>query len=118
MQGVCSPDGVNVWATGGGNSGFATILKSGDAGLTWLRQTNGDVTQAEALLGVSAVDARSVWTVGGNNGGDGGYVVLHSSNNGLIWTNLYSFGFGDANEVSAANINPVHWLTIRGFTGL
>ena len=109
FQGVHSPDGVNVWATGGSNNGFATILKSGDGGLTWLRQTNGDVIQAEALLGVSAVDANSVWTVGGNNGGDGGYVVLHSSDGGLSWTNLYSLGFGDANEVSAANASAV-WV--------
>ena len=91
FQGVYSPDGVNVWATGGSNNGFATILKSGDGGLTWLRQTNGDVNQAEALLGISAVDASSAWTVGGNNGGDGGYVVLHTSDGGSSWTKYVFF---------------------------
>jgi photosystem II stability/assembly factor-like uncharacterized protein len=107
FQGVYSPDGVNVWVTGGSKNGFATILKSGDGGLTWLRQTNGDVIQADALLGISAVDASSAWTVGGDP--DGGYVVLHTGDGGSNWTKMYSFGFGDANEVSAANGSAV-WV--------
>jgi photosystem II stability/assembly factor-like uncharacterized protein len=107
FQGIYSPDGVNVWATGGANNGLATILKSGDGGLTWLRQTNGDVNTAQTLLGISAVDANSAWTVGGNP--DGGYVVLHTGDGGSNWTNLYSFGFGDANEVSAPNAAAV-WV--------
>ena len=107
FQGVHSPDGVNVWATGGNNNGFATILKSGDGGSTWLRQTNGDVCTAQTLLGVSAADASSVWTVGGNPGA--GYVVLHSVDGGASWTNLYTLGFGDANEVSAVNASAV-WV--------
>jgi photosystem II stability/assembly factor-like uncharacterized protein len=99
FQGIYSPDGVNVWATGGSNNGFATILKSGDGGLTWLRQTNGDVFKAETLLGISAVDANSAWTVGGNP--HGGYVVLHTGDGGSNWTEMYHLGLGDANEVSA-----------------
>src|ERR1035437_6258804 len=50
FQGIYSPDGVNVWATGGANNGLATILKSGDGGLTWLRQTNGDVNTAQTRM--------------------------------------------------------------------
>ena len=107
FQGIHSPDGVNVWATGGSNNGFATILKSGDAGLTWLRQTNGDVFKAQTLLGISAVDANSAWAVGGNP--DGGYVVLHTGDGGSNWTRKYSLGLGDANEVSAVNTSTV-WV--------
>jgi photosystem II stability/assembly factor-like uncharacterized protein len=107
LQGVYSPDGVNVWVTGGSNHGLATILKSGDGGLTWLRQTNGDVILATALLGISAVDASSAWTVGGNP--DKGYVVLHTGDGGSSWTKMYSYGFGDANEVSAASASAV-WV--------
>jgi hypothetical protein len=96
-----------VWVTGASNDGLATILKSGDGGLTWLRQTNGDVIQAETLLGISAVDASSAWTVGGNP--NGGYVVLHTGDGGSNWTKMYSLGLGDANEVSAANAAAV-WV--------
>ena len=92
---------------GRAGNGFATILKSGDAGLTWLRQTNGDVFKAQTLLGISAVDASSVWAVGGNP--DGGYVVLHTGDGGSNWTRKYSFGLGDANEVSAVNTSTV-WV--------
>jgi photosystem II stability/assembly factor-like uncharacterized protein len=107
LQGIYSPDGVTVWATGASNNGYATILKTSDAGLTWLRQTNGEVGKAAHLLGVSAVDANSAWTVGGNL--SGGYVVLHTVDGGSNWTERYHFGIGDANEVSAVNGSTV-WV--------
>lgn len=111
FQGICSPDGVNVWATGGSYNGCATILKSGDGGLTWMQQTNGDVSLADHLLGISAVNASTAWTVGGNLGG--GYVVLRTSDGGTTWTTNYTFGFGDANEVSAVNATTV-WVACDG----
>jgi len=107
LQGVYTPDGVNVWVTGGTVGGFATILKSGDGGLTWTRQTGGDVSVAAHLLGISAVDANTAWTVGGNL--TGGYNVLATTDGGLTWTQQHSIGLGDATEVSAVDASTV-WV--------
>lgn len=119
LQGVSSPDGVNVWVTGEHKDGYATILKSNDGGQSWTRQIGGDVASADHLLGVSAFDANTAWAVGGV----GEYVVLHTTDGGTTWNRQSGVvGLYDANEVRAlsgstvwtACDNGVFWSTDGG----
>ena len=101
LQGVYTPDGVNVWATGGPLDGYATILKSSDGGLSWMRQSGGDVGLMDHILGVSAVDANTAWAMGGADGTNS-WKVLGTTDGGAIWT-AKNNGVHDGNEVCAVN---------------
>ena len=105
LQGVYTPDGMTVWVTGGNKDGYATILKSSDAGLSWTRQSGGDVNVADHILGISAPDVNTAWAVGGT--GDE-YVMLHTTDGGDTWTRQTGvYGTWDANEVCAVNASVV-----------
>ena len=107
LQGVFSINGSTVWVSGEGTShvDFATMLKTTDAGQTWIRQTEGYITNANHLLGISAANTQTLWAVGGND-----FLVLHSDNGGNLWTKQPSQGgLGDANEVFAVNTQTV-WV--------
>ena len=66
------------WAVGGSADGYGVILRTDDGGVTWRRQGQvGEIPNA-GLSGVSAVDARNAWVVGGQ-------VILHTRNGGLTW---------------------------------
>ena len=84
FQGVYTPDGVNVWATGGPSDGYATILKSSDGGLTWTRQSGGDVGLLGHVLGISAVNANTAWAMGAT-ADSMKWSVLATTNGGLTW---------------------------------
>ena len=113
LQGVFTPDGIHVWATGGVLDGYATILKSSDGGLSWARQSAGGVTNADHLLGLSAVDANTAWAVGGK-ANENGYVALHTINGGDTWELQPGVvGVQDANEVCAVNSSVV-WAACDG----
>lgn len=113
LQGVYTPDGVNVWATGEPLDGYATILKSSDGGLSWARQSGGDVANANHLLGISATDANTAWAVGGKPN-ENGYIALHTTDGGTTWDQQPGvLGIQDANEVCAVN-NSVVWLACDG----
>ena len=121
LQGLYTLDGKTVWVSGGSNQdGFATLLKSDDAGLTWARQSGGDVNKADHLLGISAVDEMTLWAVGGTGRG---YIALNSIDGGTTWTEQPGFrGLYDINEVQALNDsvvwiaadNAVYWTTDGG----
>jgi photosystem II stability/assembly factor-like uncharacterized protein len=123
LQGVHTPDGTNVWVTGGPNKdGYALILKSTDAGLSWTRQSGGDVAEAAHLLGISAVDENTAWAVGGDVI-DWAYIALHTTDGGTTWVRQDGVeGLYDANEVYAVNASvvwaacdhSVYWSTNGG----
>jgi photosystem II stability/assembly factor-like uncharacterized protein len=112
LQGVHTPDGTNVWVTGGlskddNGLSYALILKSTDAGLSWTRQSGGDVADADHLLGISAVDENTAWAVGGDVI-DGAYIALHTIDGGTNWVRQDGVeGLWDANEVYAVNASVV-----------
>jgi photosystem II stability/assembly factor-like uncharacterized protein len=102
LQGVYTPDGVTVWATGEHKDGYATILKSSDGGLSWTRQSGGDVGLLDHVLGISAVDANTAWAMGGSGAGGGEWTVLGTTDGGATWTQQKQGGH-DGNEVCAVN---------------
>jgi photosystem II stability/assembly factor-like uncharacterized protein len=106
LQGVYVLDSNTVWVTGGNKDGYATILKTTDAGQTWTRQTGGDVRFADHILGISAADAETAWAVGGD-----GYVLLKTIDGGTNWTQQSNGvgGLGDLNEVYAVSRSTV-WV--------
>jgi len=66
------------WAVGGAADGYGMILRTDDSGLTWSRQGGvGEIPDID-LGGVSAVDKKHAWVVGGQ-------VILHTSDGGLTW---------------------------------
>lgn len=120
LQGVYTPDGTNVWVTGANKNGYALILKSINAGQNWTRQSGGDVANADHLLGISAVDENTAWTVGGIKDG---YIALHTTDGGTTWVHQTDVdGLYDANEVYAVNASvvwaacdhSVYWSTNGG----
>ncbi len=105
LQGVFTPDGVNVWATGGPSGGYATILKSSDGGLSWTRQSGGAVGLLDHVLGISAVDANTAWAMGGTVSGNA-WKVLGTTDGGVTWTQQNA-GAHDGNEICAVNASTV-----------
>jgi len=101
LQGVYTPDGVNVWATGGPLDGYATILKSGDGGLSWTRQNGGDVGLLGHVLGISAVDANIAWAMGAT-ADSMQWSVLGTADGGVTW-NVQRQGSLDGNNVYAVD---------------
>ncbi|OHE75726.1 MAG: hypothetical protein A2107_09455 [Verrucomicrobia bacterium GWF2_62_7] len=105
LQGVYTPDGLNVWATGGPSGGYATILKSGDGGLNWTRQSGGDVGLLGHVLGISAVDANTAWAMGAT-ADSLQWSVLGTSDGGVTW-NVQNQGTLDGNNVYAVDASTV-----------
>ncbi|MCX6900972.1 MAG: YCF48-related protein [Verrucomicrobia bacterium] len=105
LQGVYTPDGVNVWATGGPSGGYATILKSGDGGLNWTRQSGGDIGLLDHVLGISAVDADTAWAMGADVGSMR-WSVLGTTDGGVNWTEQNHGGL-DGNNVYAVDASTV-----------
>ena len=111
LQGVFVLDHDTVWVTGGSDiAGHAVILKTTNAGLTWTRQGEGnvDVDGANHLLGISAADANTAWTVGGI------YSVLKTTDGGTTWTRDPNPSFinganVDVNEVYAVSTRWSGW---------
>lgn len=105
FQGVFSPDGVNVWATGDKLNGYATVLKSTDAGLSWTRQSNGFDPDVGHILGVDGVDASNAWAVGGPDGN-----VLRTVDGGSSWELVKNAEpKHDANELSVISPDTI-WV--------
>ena len=107
LQGVCALDGDTVWATGGPKDGYPTILKSTDAGLSWTRQSGGDVARPgyNHILGISAVDSEMAWAIGGSKSADG-WFVLKTTDGGETWS-LQTEGAHDGNNVCAVDASTV-----------
>ncbi len=109
FQGVFSIDGNIAWVTGGATNpnDFAIILKTTDSGKSWVRQTNGAITTANHILGISAANSNTLWAVGGDD-----FLVLKSDNGGDLWTKQNTAGgLGDANEVYAVDTQTV-WVAV------
>jgi photosystem II stability/assembly factor-like uncharacterized protein len=105
LQGLFAVDTTNVWVSGGAKDGYATLLKSSDAGASWTRLTGGVVTNADHLIGISAANAQIVWAVGGTGHG---YIALHTADGGNTWTwQTGVTGTWDANEVCAVSTGIV-----------
>lgn len=109
LQAVFSLGGSTVWAGGEGTTitDHATLLYSTNAGQSWVQQV---VTQADHILGVSAVNPQTAWAVGGD-----GFVVLRTDDGGTTWLQQPAQGgLGDANEVDAVNTQVV-WVAVDNF---
>jgi photosystem II stability/assembly factor-like uncharacterized protein len=107
LQGLFALDATNVWVSGAARDGYATLLKSTDAGASWTRLSGGAVTNADHLIGISAANAQTVWAVGGTGEG---YIVLNTTDAGNTWTwQTGVIGTWDANEVCAVSTSVV-WV--------
>ena len=116
FQGIASPDGVNVWATGNSVGGYATILKSSDGGASWARQSGStnDVQLLQRILDVSAVNSNTVWAIGANNTAINWY-VLNTTNGGVTWTQQ-SCGTHDGNGIHAVDAATIWAVTDNNTT--
>ncbi|HIZ86875.1 MAG TPA: carboxypeptidase regulatory-like domain-containing protein [Candidatus Coprenecus pullistercoris] len=99
MQQVTIPDGgtaacdaqldimVTGWAAGGEESGYGTVLRTSDAGRTWVRQGNTSMIPAVRLTDVCAVDDMTCWIAGEADTVSLRTVLLHTADGGQTWTN-------------------------------
>ncbi|MCX6348217.1 MAG: hypothetical protein NTV79_01765, partial [Candidatus Aureabacteria bacterium] len=87
--------------------GYPLILKSADAGLSWTRQSGGDVARPgyDHILGISAVDAETAWAIGGINVSQG-WFILKTTDGGDTWT-MQTEGAHDGNEICAVDASTV-----------
>ena len=104
---VCFVDGLTGWVVGHGWSLGGTILKTTDAGTSWIEQ---DHETDYRLTSVFFVDADSGWVVGGNvdpYGSDHHRVIEHTADGGTTWEEqhwqsnrypLQSVHFADVNR--------------------
>ncbi len=124
FQGIASPDGVNVWATGNSVGGYATILKSSDGGTSWTRQSGStnDVQLLQRILDISTLNSNTAWAIGADNNAANWY-VLNTTNGGVTWTqqsNGTHDGNGihavDASTIWAVSDNNTTWTTNGGAT--
>lgn len=76
-------DGFTGWIAGETNNGYGTILKTGDNGLSWYRQSSVSQIPAVNMNDVSAMDQNYIWVVG--NELDAYGMIMHSSDGGLTW---------------------------------
>ncbi|NLF38043.1 hypothetical protein GX586_01270, partial [bacterium] len=99
-------------------TGTATVLKTANAGQSWTLLDGGDIGLADHILGISAIDAQTVWAVGGSD-----FLVFRSDDGGVTWAKQPATGgLGDANEiyavdhftVYAAIDNYIEWTTNGG----
>ena len=112
LQGVFSINGNIVWVSGGGtnDSDFATMLKTTNAGQSWVRQTGGGITNANHFIGIFAANTQTLWAVGGK-----GFLIYRSDDGGDSWAKQPSQGgLGDANEVYAVDTQTV-WVACDNF---
>jgi photosystem II stability/assembly factor-like uncharacterized protein len=111
FQGIASPDGVNVWATGSSVGGYATILKSSDGGTSWTRQSGSadDVQLLDHILDISSVNSNTAWAMGANSNTANWY-VLNTTNGGVSWTQQ-SNGTRDGNGIHAVDASTIWAVT-------
>ncbi len=109
FQAVYAVNSTCVWVGGEGATAppdnSATILKTMDAGVSWTRQTNGNVMTIHHVLGINAHDENFAYAVGGD-----GFAVLKTTDGGENWnvqTNRM-LGLGDANELYVVNTQTVY----------
>ncbi len=107
LQGVYAPDSSTVWVTGGPQDGYPTVLKSTDAGLSWSRQSGGDIATPgyDHVLGISAVDTETAWLIGGDDTSMG-WFVLNTTDGGDTWIEQTK-GALDGNNVCAVDSSTV-----------
>lgn len=96
---VSIPDGGSVtcdvtmdiltsgWAVGMEDSGYGTILRTLDAGMTWVRQGSTGTIPAVNLNDVCAVDDSVCWVVGDADTVNNVSVILHTEDGGATWGN-------------------------------
>ena len=108
LQGVYAPDSNTVWVTGGPRDGYPTLLKSTDAGVSWTRQSGGDVALPgnDHILDISAVDSETAWAIGGNDLSGGNWFVLKTDDGGATWIQQTK-GAHDGNNVCAVDASTV-----------
>jgi probable HAF family extracellular repeat protein len=76
FKGIGAPDRKSAWVVGSNG----TILHTDDEGRTWTQQQSGTTA---GLYEVAAIDARTAWVAGDQ---DGGYaIVLHTADGGRTW---------------------------------
>lgn len=99
MRQVNIPDGGSVtcdvsmdiftsgWAVGAGDSGYGTILRTLDAGRTWVRQGSTEMVPAVNLKDVCAVNDSVCWVTGDADTLRNTSVLLRTDDGGATWIN-------------------------------
>jgi len=103
FQGVAAVDDQTAWVSGGSNvSGYCGLFQTTNGGTSWIRQTNGAVTNVDHLLGLAAVDKDHVWGIGGPE------IIIYTEDGGDLWQEMYQAGFKDGNEIYVWGTNQVY----------
>ena len=111
FQGVSTPDGVNVWATGSTLDNLdALILKSSDGGAHWTRQNGPDVQRLVHILDVYSLNANTAFAIG-SNGSPLAWTVIQTNDGGNTWTGTNQGGPGDGNAIYAVNESMIWGVT-------
>jgi photosystem II stability/assembly factor-like uncharacterized protein len=98
-------DTSTVWAAGGGCN---VVVRTANGGWTWELKHFDMSAELECLMGISAVDADTVWTVG-NMG-----TVLRTSDGGQTWESLEPLeGYVPYTDVSAVDAETA-WIVVGG----
>jgi len=102
FQGVAAVDMQTAWVSGESNaSGYCGLFATTNGGASWVRQTNGAVTNVSHLLGLAAVDTDHVWGIGGPE------IIIYTEDGGDLWQENYQAGFKDGNEIYVQGSNRV-----------
>ncbi len=104
LQGLTALDADHAWAAGHKQDGYAPILHTTNGGLTWVRQSGGDATNMDNILGIAAADALRLWAVGFHGVSEG--MVIGSTDGGATWQTQYNALY-HANELSVVDASRV-----------
>lgn len=75
------------WAAGAEDSGYGTILRTADAGISWIRQGTPSIVPAARLTDVCAVSDQICWIAGDADTVRNSTVILRTEDAGTTWTN-------------------------------
>lgn len=100
LQAITAVDADTAWVGGVPDPlvGFAGVFHTTNGGASWTRQTQGGVTNVHHVLGLAAVDAHTVWGIGGNH-----QDIISTTNGGALWEQKYRGAENrDGNEICVA----------------
>ncbi|MEY3242928.1 MAG: hypothetical protein RIR11_4367 [Bacteroidota bacterium] len=102
--GLSIPTDSTVYAVGQWNEP-AFLLKSNDAGLTWINKSMA--TQAKGLVEVLFTSRDTGWVAGM---GIGGATILHTVDGGATFTELFNSGFSGEYVWKLQRVTPLVWV--------
>jgi photosystem II stability/assembly factor-like uncharacterized protein len=101
---VAVVDRSTAWAAGNVDNGYVVILRTTNGGRTWKRQgTAATLAPTQALIDLTAVNARVAWVVGTDQ------FVAKTTDGGASWQAQMSGGLSHNNGVCAVDRNRA-WI--------